>query len=60
MVFVFKLDLGLSHKLDIYSPLHIFNLIILIETEYGSVVFTREDSTTMMYHMTLISSCISF
>lgn len=51
-IFVFKLDLGLSHKLDIHSSLHIFNLIILIETEYDSVVFTREVSTTMMYHMT--------
>lgn len=52
MILVFKLDLGLSHKLDIHSPLHIFKLIILIETEYGSVLFTREVSTTMMYHMT--------
>lgn len=46
-IFVFKLD-----KLDIHSSLHIFKLIILIETEYDSVVFTREVSTTMMYHMT--------
>lgn len=53
MIFFFKLDSGLSHKLDIHSPLHIFKLIILIETEYDSVVFTREVSTTMMYLITL-------
>lgn len=47
IIFVFKLDSGLSHKLDIHSALHIFKLILLIETEYGSVVFTREVSTTI-------------